>query len=120
MGVVQGTVGTPVAQMKSEFRRMTVYTFFFIGIFSLSLLSYQTSMQLLNKQILKSDKDNSNPEEQNTSFIKLEHCPCVRTIIKNSKSKSSDFSRTTCGKDAFQRGSHQKGCFIFILWEPRI
>ena len=39
--------------------------------------------------------------------FKLEYCDCYRTIYDYS-SENLKFSNTTCGRDAFQRGSHQK------------
>ena len=40
--------------------------------------------------------------------ILLEHCNCRRTLFNAEEITSVQFSDTTCGQDAFQRGSNQK------------
>ena len=48
----------------------------------------------------------------NSGTFLLEHCSCDRTLFdgeeEENKNKSFKFSDTTCGRDAFRRGSNQK------------
>ena len=43
-----------------------------------------------------------------STTILLEHCNCRRTLFNAEEITSVQFSDTTCGRDAFQRGSNQK------------
>jgi len=43
-----------------------------------------------------------------TKKIRLEHCSCSRTLPITEDKNQPEYSTTTCGRDAFQRGIHQK------------
>ena len=47
------------------------------------------------------------------SFI-LEHCNCSRTIFTHKNNFQVNFESTTCGRDAYMRGTNQKvAAFVF-------
>ena len=54
-------------------------------------------------------EDESEVDVISNTFL-LEHCSCSRTLLdlKEDINNSIQFSDTTCGRDAFQRGSNQK------------
>ena len=45
----------------------------------------------------------------------LELCGCSRSVLKNAELEGVAFENTTCGLDAFQRGSGQKVCLSLSL-----
>ena len=57
------------------------------------------------------DHDNSKLEDdvKSKTFL-LERCSCSRTLVAGAENENNSvkFSHTTCGQDAFQRGSNQK------------
>ena len=57
--------------------------------------------------------DRKHQEIVSTTFI-LEHCNCSRTILSYKDKSEVSFASTTCGRDAYNRGRHQKvAAFIF-------
>ena len=104
--------------MKQEFLHVIVTTVFITVIYFSSLVSHQmdTNYTLFNKKDIKmttkpkklKSNHGKTTEPNNTTDFKLEHCPCRRTIPRNTKTKITEFSKTTCGFDAYQRGSQQK------------
>ena len=56
------------------------------------------------------DKIDVKSSVKKSKTIPLEHCDCQRTLvnIEENEINSVQFSDTTCGRDAFQRGANQK------------
>ena len=52
--------------------------------------------------------DNIDVKSSVKKTIQLEHCNCGRTLFSTEDNNSVQFSDTTCGRDAHQRGSNQK------------
>ena len=54
-------------------------------------------------------KDETEVDVNSKTFL-FENCSCNRTLfdIEENKTNSVKFSQTTCGREAFQRGSNQK------------
>jgi len=93
--------------MKQESRHVIIVTLFCAGIYFLSLAGQQGTNN--NRQTDLEGLSVSNLTKPNTNLvIKLEHCQCSRTIQRNSRNLETNFSQTTCGRDAYQRGSNQK------------
>jgi len=71
---------------------------------------------------------NNNPKIYNVSnstkpnshiVIKLEYCNCQRRIQRKENIIETDFSQTTCGQDAYQRGSNQKILAFSFYGNPK-
>ena len=54
-------------------------------------------------------KDETEVDVNSKTFL-FENCSCNRTVfdIEENKTNSVKFSQTTCGREAFQKGSNQK------------
>ena len=76
--------------------------------------------------ILYEPKKPSSEKKESVSFT-LEHCQCTRTLpimvtnLCENQAKIQgevhhfQFNKTTCGKDAFKRGLHQKVIEIVVI-----
>ena len=74
---------------------------------SFLLLSFLTFLYRMRKTEIRISRVGENVKSK--TFL-LEHCSCRRTLlnIEENTNNSAQFSETTCGRDAFQRGSNQK------------
>ena len=71
------------------------------------LLLFLTSLLVLNinHQLLQVREQ----EQSDTGVsFSLEHCDCIRTLARVDNSSLVPYNATTCGRDAYQRGAHQK------------
>jgi hypothetical protein len=98
--------------MKQELRHVLIIIIFCSAIYLLSRINNQES--LTNNKMLKIQTkpkklnySNSTKLNQVTGF-KLEYCNCRRTIQRSNRNLKTEFSQTTCGRDAYKRGSNQK------------
>jgi len=73
------------------------------------LLIFLTSLLVLNinHQLLEVRKLENDDQSDGVTFS-LEHCNCSRTLTKVDNSSLVPYNSTTCGRDAHQRGPHQK------------
>ena len=76
----------------------------------LLLLSFFTFLYIMRTTEQKLSRFEEETENENSETFQLEHCSCSRTLfdVKENQNNSAHFSDTTCGRDAFQRGSNQK------------
>lgn len=55
-----------------------------------------------------SDQEVHRPEPLGSIQVPMEHCDCARSMTISQKKDQVPFNKTTCGMDAFVRGSGQK------------
>ena len=74
------------------------------------LLLFLTSLLVLNinNQLVDVRKLEQGDKQRDGLTFSLEHCNCSRTLTKVDNSGLVPYNATTCGRDAHQRGAHQK------------
>ena len=105
--------------MREECRHFLIVMFFCSAVYFLSL---STEENLKTRRVLTKPKKHNflNKTNQNRNrVIQLEYCKCLRTIQRKEEIIKTDFSQTTCGQDAYQRGSHQKVVAFSFYGNPK-
>ena len=78
-------------------------------ILALSSVAFINISKIKNSIFVRNNHDiGTKFSEPNYKTFELEHCNCSRTLYNVQEDNSVSFSDTTCGRDAFNRGSHQK------------
>jgi len=85
----------------STVRRIAFTSLLFILVFYLVISVLQTSHDLVTDI-------NEGPLKEDEIEFTLENCGCRRRLQFNANPEDLSFNQTTCGKDAFMRGPHQK------------
>lgn len=83
-----------------------VIILFLSSVTFLNISRIRSSIFAGSKQQVRSQ----NGSDKNSRTFKLENCNCSRTLfsVETTENRSVAFSDTTCGRDAFYRGPHQK------------
>jgi len=96
-------------------KRTGVQTGGLVLLFLLTLI-YISPVNILNPTL-----ESNLSKDSNTTIVrfKLEHCNCERTLEIFKNENEPLFNSTTCGMDAFRRGSHQRTIGFSFYGDPR-
>ena len=90
------------APAPSQIRRLAFTACLFVLTFYLVISLLRTSHEL----VINDDKNR--PLKEGEIEFTLEQCGCTRRITKGPIDNDIAFNQTTCGQDAYQRGTGQK------------
>jgi len=91
----------------SSVRRLVFTSVLFISTFYLVISLLKASHNL----VINNASEGTGPLKEGEIEFTLEHCGCRRRLFTNSSNPDNigvPFNQTTCGNDAYLRGSHQK------------